>query len=207
MFLPAVRASLCSRAVLSSSIVHSRRFYFPNSTLARTRWHSTGRSSVWKAIGAIGLGLGASTLVRPPILCEGSRPASPTPATAPPRTPEPETPPLPESSVHVYELTFGTVAGICAGVFIKKGAKAVAFFFGGVFVLLQYFGSSGVLKVNWESIGARFQQVFYTADPKTGQKATPTIYSVWRWLVDFLTADFQPRASFIAGLALGLRIG
>ena len=35
------------------------------------------------------------------------------------------------------ELTFGSVAGICAGVFIKKGAKAVAFFLGGIFVLLQ----------------------------------------------------------------------
>jgi FUN14 family len=37
----------------------------------------------------------------------------------------------------MYELTFGTVCGVCAGVFVKKGAKALAFFFGGVFVLLQ----------------------------------------------------------------------
>ncbi|KAF7338378.1 hypothetical protein MVEN_02063500 [Mycena venus] len=125
----------------------------------------------------------------------------------PPLTPDAELPPPPGSSVNVYELTFGTVAGICAGVFIKKGAKAVAFFLGGVFVLLQYFGSFGVLKVDWEGMGSRFQRVFYTTDPKTGNKATPTIYSLWRWMVDFLTADFQPRASFIAGLALGLRIG
>ena len=39
--------------------------------------------------------------------------------------------------VNLYQLSFGTVAGVCAGVFIKKGAKAVAFFVGGVFVLLQ----------------------------------------------------------------------
>ena len=37
----------------------------------------------------------------------------------------------------MYELTFGTVCGICAGVFVKKGAKTLAFVFGGVFVLLQ----------------------------------------------------------------------
>ncbi|KAJ7710013.1 FUN14 family-domain-containing protein [Mycena rosella] len=116
-------------------------------------------------------------------------------------------PPLPESSVSLYELSFGTVAGICAGVFIKKGAKAVAFFLGGVFVLLQYFGSFGLLKVDWDSMGARFQNLFYTTNPETGSKATPTLYSAWKWLVDFLTADLQPRASFIAGLALGLRIG
>lgn len=152
----------------------------------------------------MGLALGLS-VVRPPIHCDGSRPSSP--ATAPPEIPDDGLPPPPASSVNVYELSFGTVAGVCAGVFIKKGAKAVAFFLGGVFVLLQYFGSFGVLKVDWESMGTRFQQLFYTTDSKTGTKATPTIYSAWRWLVDFLTADFQPRASFIAGLALGLRIG
>jgi hypothetical protein len=49
----------------------------------------------------------------------------------------PHDPPLPVSSVSFYELTFGTVAGICAGIFIKKGAKAIAWFLGGIFVLLQ----------------------------------------------------------------------
>jgi hypothetical protein len=46
-------------------------------------------------------------------------------------------PPPPESSVNMYELTFGTVCGICAGIFVKKGAKALAVVFGGIFVLLQ----------------------------------------------------------------------
>ena len=49
----------------------------------------------------------------------------------------PDLPPPPQSSVNMYELTFGTVCGVCAGIFVKKGAKALAFFFGGVFVLLQ----------------------------------------------------------------------
>ena len=43
----------------------------------------------------------------------------------------------PQSSVSLPQLTFGTVAGICAGIFIKKGAKAVAWFLGGIFILLQ----------------------------------------------------------------------
>ena len=46
-------------------------------------------------------------------------------------------PPDPPSTVNMYELTFGTVCGVCAGVFVKKGAKTLAFVFGGVFVLLQ----------------------------------------------------------------------
>jgi len=43
----------------------------------------------------------------------------------------------PQSSVSWPQLTFGTVTGICAGIFIKKGAKAVAWFLGGIFILLQ----------------------------------------------------------------------
>ena len=37
----------------------------------------------------------------------------------------------------MYELTFGTVCGVCAGIFVKKGAKALGFIFGGIFVMLQ----------------------------------------------------------------------
>ena len=74
------------------------------------------------------------------------KPKNQTPITTAVATPVQKTspgslPPLPEgaprSSVNLYELSFGTVAGICAGVFIKKGAKALAFTFGGIFVLLQ----------------------------------------------------------------------
>ena len=46
-------------------------------------------------------------------------------------------PPPPESAVSVYELTFGTVCGVCTGIFVKKGAKTLAVVFGGIFVLLQ----------------------------------------------------------------------
>jgi len=43
-------------------------------------------------------------------------------------------PPPPESIVNMYELTFRT---FCAGIFIKKGAKGLAWLFGGVFAFLQ----------------------------------------------------------------------
>lgn len=58
--------------------------------------------------------------------------------TPPQSPPEPAPlPPAPPSSVNLYELSFGTVCGVCAGVFVKKGAKLLAFALGGVFVLLQ----------------------------------------------------------------------
>lgn len=46
----------------------------------------------------------------------------------------------------------------------------------------------------------------YTKDP-TGRKKAPNVYSLWNWIIDFLTADFQQRASFVAGFALGVRVG
>lgn len=152
------------------------------------------------AAGFAGITLGIATYTAPIIHCDSS---STTQNTAP--TPPPQAP-LPESIVNLYELTFGTVAGICAGVFIKKGAKMVAFFLGGVFVLLQYLGSLSLVRVDWGRMGSRFENLLYTTDA-LGNKRAPTVTSLWRWMVDFLTADFQPRASFIAGLALGLRIG
>lgn len=63
-----------------------------------------------------------------------------------------------------------------------------------------------LVRVDWGRMGSRFENLFYTKDA-LGNKRAPTISSLWRLVVDFLTADFQPRASFIAGVALGLRIG
>ena len=62
---------------------------------------------------------------------------APESAVPPPPRSDTALPPPPQSSINVYELSFGTVCGICAGVFIKKGVKAVAFVLGGVFVMLQ----------------------------------------------------------------------
>lgn len=137
-------------------------------------------------------------------------------------------PPPPASTLNLYELTFGSVCGICAGVFIKKGAKFVAFMLGGTFVLLQvisilstctplplpiksdpsaaqYLGSLSIVRVDWSRAASRFENLFYRTE--NGVRRPPTIGSLWNWLISFLAADFQPRASFAAGLVLGLRIG
>ncbi|KAG1756534.1 FUN14 family-domain-containing protein [Suillus paluster] len=152
--------------------------------------------SLLTATGIAGIALGIATYTASTIHCDSK-------ASAP--TPPPQAPP-PESAVNLYELSFGTVAGICAGVFIKKGAKMIAFFLGGVFVLLQYLGSMSLVRVDWGRMAFRFENLLYTMD-ESGNKKPPTISSLWTWVVDFLTADFQPRAAFIAGLALGLRVG
>ncbi|KAG7452609.1 uncharacterized protein BT62DRAFT_998640 [Guyanagaster necrorhizus] len=149
----------------------------------------------FKTAGVTGLGLGSFLATRSSIHCDAPIAMEP--------SPEPHVlPPPPSSSVSVYQLSFGTVAGICSGVFLKKGAKAMAFFLGGIFYLV----SLSVIRVDWVRMGGRFENLFYTTDA-TGRKKAPTPYSLFKWIVDFLTADFQPRASFVAGLVLGLRLG
>ena len=83
-----------------------------------------------KVAAATTLGVGLSFATKPTIHCDGE---------APPKSQVylPDLPPPPESSLLLYELGFGTVAGMCAGVFVKKGSKALACVLGGVFVLLQ----------------------------------------------------------------------
>ncbi|EGN95129.1 hypothetical protein SERLA73DRAFT_187452 [Serpula lacrymans var. lacrymans S7.3] len=175
-----------------------------NASIHYTVRNSTRKGYFPSLLAAVGIGgaaLGFAGLTASPIYCE-----APTQPTSRQNSLPPTFTPPPASNVNLYELSFGTLCGLCAGVFIKKGAKAVAFFLGGVFVLLQYLGSASLVRVDWARMGARFENLFYTKDV-TGQKRAPTVYSLWRWLVDFLTADFQPRASFLAGFALGLRIG
>ncbi|PIL24127.1 hypothetical protein GSI_13879 [Ganoderma sinense ZZ0214-1] len=164
-------------------------------------------------LGTWGALLSITFLAAPVIYCDSTS-KSTSPVNVPPPKPQaqatpsssPPLPPPPQSSVNLYELTFGTVCGVCAGVFVKKGATLVAFALGGVFVLLQYLGSLSIVRVDWNRAGSRFENLFYTKDA-LGVSRPPNVASLFRWLFNFLTADFQPRASFVAGFALGLRVG
>ncbi|EMD38432.1 hypothetical protein CERSUDRAFT_48388 [Gelatoporia subvermispora B] len=182
-------STVSSRLLTGEQAVSTRL----TSAAARVPW-------LYKAAGVAGVGLGLALYTTSNALfCEPE--SHPIPDSPPP----PHLPP-PASSVKYLELSFGTICGICAGVFVKKGAKAVAFILGGAFVFLQYLGSLSLLRVDWRSAAQRFENLLYTKDA-TGTKRPPKVGSLFRWFIDFLTADFQQRASFIAGFALGLRIG
>lgn len=158
----------------------------------------------FQAVTVATVGLGLATWQKEPVRCD----APITPTTREPHVvPAKDLPPPPSSSLSFYDLGFGTVVGLCAGIFVKKGAKAAAWLLGGVFVLLQYLNAQSLVRVDWSRVAARFEERFHSVDPSTGVSRAPNVGALWRWLVDFLTADFQGRASFIAGFGLGLRIG
>lgn len=128
-------------------------------------------------------------------------------------------PPLPKpgskeetkSIVNVYQLTFGTICGICAGVFIKKGLKLIAVVLGAAYVLLQYLASKRLVHINWQSMsssyGREMERLAGPLDPSKSRFQQMPLVRIWNRLVEFLTSDFQERATFIAGLVLGLRLG
>lgn len=90
-----------------------------------------------------------------------------------------------------YQLTFGAVCGICTGIFVKKGAKLVAFFLGGVYVLMQYLSSRSIVQINWSKLGNRYDSYFGSKSADGKSSVAPTVGGLYRWLVDFLTANFQ----------------
>ena len=148
----------------------------------------------------------------PSVSCDSARPYVQAAADAA----NPNGPP-PESIVDLYQLSFGTACGVCAGIFIKKGLKLIAVMLGGTYVLMQYFNSQKWITINWKSLGSKYESFIDGAagGPNSAgdalQKGNRLTNSraarIWNRLVDFLTADFQQRATFTAGLILGLRIG
>jgi|ERR1712093_9360 len=109
-----------------------------------------------------------------------------------------------ESGLDLRSLSFGAVAGISTGVFIKKGLKAAGFLLGGAFVFLQYLATRGMVNVDWRSMASKYESKL---ESLAGQGTGSRLSRLGNRVLDFLMADFPPRATFAAGLALGLRIG
>lgn len=173
---------------------------------------STARMGLMLGGGTLLLGAGLTAFTQP-VHCESARPyatpSSPINVSAKGDTTTVST--EPESIVNIYQLSFGTICGVCAGVFIKKGLKLIAFLLGGCYILLQYMNSQRLISVNWSAINSRYDKlVGSAAGPETGSVrgyGGSTLQRIWNRTTNFLMADFQPRATFMAGLVLGLRLG
>lgn len=123
-------------------------------------------------------------------------------------------------------LQFGTVSGICVGVFVKKGLRvrllisltafkrvtddlvqAAAFLLGGVFVLMQYMSSRSLININWNALTSSYDSLITSRAGPPASQGGNRAKGLWMWFIDFVGADVQSRATFVAGVLLGLRIG
>jgi len=111
-----------------------RTFTTARSTFAKPQTARLSLSPILFPL-ALGSSYAAYNLLNSPAQCE-----SPTLANTFSSGPTPEVGagnPPPHSDLSAYQLGFGAVCGICTGIFVKKGLKAIAFLLGGVFVLMQ----------------------------------------------------------------------
>ncbi|SNX83376.1 uncharacterized protein MEPE_02083 [Melanopsichium pennsylvanicum] len=179
---------------------------------------STAHMGLMLAGGSFIAAAGLSAFTSASVQCESARPyANPSASTAPVSvsTKDNNTTTIstePQSIINVYQLSFGTICGVCAGVFIKKGLKLIAFLLGGCYILLQYLNSQKLVQVNWSAINSKYDKlVGSAAGPETASNVRgysgSTLQRIWNRTTNFLMADFQPRATFMAGLVLGLRLG
>lgn len=99
-------------------------------------------------IAGLGISIAAIFGAQSQVLCEPVPETEPHLGASPPKPnegdgslPDPSGPLPANSIVDAKQLGFGTIAGICTGIFVKKGLKLIAFALGGVYILLQYMSS------------------------------------------------------------------
>lgn len=113
------RPSAAPRAFPSRALCTST----PTLNARSTSFLSSYRLALAASLPAVALGLGLSSSRQQPLQCAADRSyAAPPPANIGGDVAVP-VPQEAESIVNVRDLSFGTVAGICVGVFVKKGLK------------------------------------------------------------------------------------
>lgn len=94
-------------------------------------------------------------------------------------------------------LGFGGVAGAIVGYTAKKAAKVVAIALGCLFILLQVLVYKGFITVDWTLVQGTAEAVW--TDPNGHTLAD----HAW----EILTANLPFGGGFVAGFALGFKIG
>lgn len=108
-----------------------------------------------------------------------------------------------ESILSIRKLSFGTLTGICVGIFVRKGLTFLAFLAGGGFIILQYLHSKSLIKIDWKTWSNRYDSKIRSIETSRSSQSRKSITA--RFL-EFLTSDFQYRSTFLVGFCLGLRI-
>ncbi|RUS19163.1 FUN14 family-domain-containing protein [Endogone sp. FLAS-F59071] len=109
------------------------------------------------------------------------------------------------SIVRPSELAFGTSLGFCTGYLIKKVGRVFALMVGVTFVLLQYLSFKGLVTVHWDRMAWHYTNQL--DKDKDGKVTASDLRTIMAALLDFLTANFQFKSTFVGGFYAGLRYG
>lgn len=94
-------------------------------------------------------------------------------------------------------LGFGGVAGAVVGYAAKKATKLLAILLGVLFILVQLLAYYGYITVNWAAVQAGAEAIWTSQDGRT------LADRLW----DILTANLPFGGGFVAGFALGFKLG
>jgi uncharacterized membrane protein (Fun14 family) len=94
-------------------------------------------------------------------------------------------------------LGFGGAAGLAVGYTAKKLTKLLAILLGGTFILLQLAAYEGFITVNWGAVQGTAEHMW----------ANPQGLTLADRLWDILTANLPFGGAFVAGFAIGLKLG
>jgi uncharacterized membrane protein (Fun14 family) len=94
-------------------------------------------------------------------------------------------------------LGFGGAAGLVVGYTAKKITKLLALLLGCAFILLQLAAYEGLITVNWSVVQSTVENIW----------ANPQGVTLADRLWDILTANLPFGSGFVAGFAIGLKLG
>lgn len=100
------------------------------------------------------------------------------------------------------QVGFGSVAGYCAGHFVRTGLKQVAYAVGGLFAVAQLAAYKGFIEIKWNSIRRKVEAA---ADVDgDGQFGVGDLRIYFRRLVRVLQHQFPGGTGFMAGFTYAL---
>ncbi|TIA92118.1 hypothetical protein E3P99_00725 [Wallemia hederae] len=181
-----LRIGRCAQGIARQSTVASTRSFthgFRYRSPQSLNWSATA-GAIGLAGGAVALNLSSKR-----VDCETS-PESAQTAPSPATTSDEGVEEVPQSIVNYKHLGFGSGCGV----FLKKGAKILAFFIGGAFVFLQYMRSQGLIVVKWDNISKRYNASLKRKFEGDEQKGV-TVATVWNKLVEYVLSHLLIHAN------------
>ena len=92
------------------------------------------------------------------------------------------------------QLGVGGVAGLCSGYALKKMGKVVAFIIGLAFIGLQLLAYKGIININYDALQQWGSELIGQVGALEG-------------VMTLIIANLPFAASFLVGLAIGLKMG
>jgi len=85
--------------------------------------------------------------------------------------------------------------------------QAAAFTLGFVFIGLQYLSSRSFININWNALTSSYEKLVTTRTGPPAAQGGNRLAQAWYGFIDFVGANVQQRATFVAGIVLGFRLG